>query len=151
MIKARGKGKDGKVLLMLGLSEVNLIKLAQGDPIRVNGAELGLLGHYFLLCCVRSPQELKAHHDYYSVPGAVMHTVGFAGPPALNLLKEKPVEYTNLTGLDARLVIFAGKSEAEIATWFGRETSTDETREGYRDVLDPLTGIVTREKLDKPS
>lgn len=45
MIKARAKGKDGRTLVVLGLSDANLDRLrAQGlnGGIKINGSELGI-------------------------------------------------------------------------------------------------------------
>ena len=42
MIKATTTGKDGRPLLILGLSERNIELLQRGQPILIDGRELGL-------------------------------------------------------------------------------------------------------------
>lgn len=42
MLKARGKHKDGRPLVMLGLSDDNLAALRSREPILVDTAELGI-------------------------------------------------------------------------------------------------------------
>lgn len=42
MIRARGTTKDGRPLVLLGLSETNLVRWRQGQPINTSLAVLGL-------------------------------------------------------------------------------------------------------------
>ena len=41
MIKATGTNKQGREVIILGLSEMNFTKLRQGMPIHIFGEELG--------------------------------------------------------------------------------------------------------------
>jgi hypothetical protein len=54
MIKAVG-GEPGRPVVVLGLSEVNLRRLREGDPIPVHTAELGLAGPDVVLLLVWGP------------------------------------------------------------------------------------------------
>lgn len=49
MIKATGRTADGDTLLLLGLSRLNTRWLLRGQPIRVNGLDVGLPGLQVLI------------------------------------------------------------------------------------------------------
>jgi hypothetical protein len=49
MIKAGGMGKDGKPVVILGLSEGNLGELRKGHPIVIELAPFGLEGRVLLM------------------------------------------------------------------------------------------------------
>jgi hypothetical protein len=49
MIKATGRTADGDTLLLLGLSRLNARWLLRGQPIRVNGIDVGLPGLQVLI------------------------------------------------------------------------------------------------------
>lgn len=44
MIKAKGEDEHGNPVLFLGLSHENLRRLRQGQPIKINLAEMGVAG-----------------------------------------------------------------------------------------------------------
>lgn len=44
MIKAKGEDEHGNPVLLFGLSGENLRRLRQGQPIKINLAEMGLAG-----------------------------------------------------------------------------------------------------------
>jgi hypothetical protein len=45
MIKAKGEDEHGHPVLLFGLSGENLRRLRQGQPIKINLAEMGLAGY----------------------------------------------------------------------------------------------------------
>lgn len=50
MIKAKATLKDGRPLIVLGLSKMNLKKLKEGYPIKFNLNEIDLEGEVLIFC-----------------------------------------------------------------------------------------------------
>ena len=49
MIKFRGTGRDGRTAIGLGITDRNIEKLREGNPIHIFGEELGMPGFEILL------------------------------------------------------------------------------------------------------
>lgn len=59
MLKATGSRDNGQKFVLLGLSEINLSKLREGQPIHIFGAELGI-DHDIIICWGQTEDALAA-------------------------------------------------------------------------------------------
>jgi hypothetical protein len=60
VIKAKGEDEHGNPVLLFGLSAENLRRLRQGQPIKINLAEMGLTG-YAVIFYGKTEQAMVAH------------------------------------------------------------------------------------------
>lgn len=147
MIKARLRGTDGRPLYVLGLSQLNIAKLLKGRPIVFDGGELGLYGRQFLIALAANRAEASALSALHS-RGDPRKLVSLCfDPEALDGLRTEPVE---LNGgpfqLDGDILLIYCETEQALAAALG--FPRDPLPPGYRDELDPLTGLVQRRRVE---
>jgi hypothetical protein len=147
MLKARAKFSDGSVGYVLGLTERNLELLAEDKPIYVHGRDLALRGTDVLIACAESKAELDSLYALYALysPGPhMLHVIGIARS-AMPRLRRDPIVITDAANIDGKIILVYGENEQKLAEHFGM--MVEPAQSGYRDVLDPLTGRMHREKV----
>jgi hypothetical protein len=150
MMKAISRDKEGHKRYLFGLSALNIYRLLSRDPIAFDGRELKLPGHAFLIAVVDSrdqAERLFAAHKK-TVGAAKLHAIGLL-EPAVRLLQTRPIEIEQLGGLDGRVSLLYAETEQQFAQAMGF-ADVQPVKSGYRDVLDPTTGVLVRrpERLD---
>lgn len=149
MLKAKAQGKAGP-LYIIGLNADNMRELQKRNPISFAGEELGVPGHWFLLAAVRDADDLKRHHDHFAVEGKHNHTIGIDKSAWATLKRGEAVTLPGLRmKMDGDIVLMIGETNEELAEALDVEIT--ETPSGYRDELDPVTGMIIRKKVEKPS
>lgn len=58
MIKATARGKDGRDLVVLGITDMNIARMREGKPIHVLAEEVGLSGFTLFIIAGKDEAEL---------------------------------------------------------------------------------------------
>lgn len=148
MLKAKVRGPDGP-LYVFGLSAENVKRLLQGDPIAFDGREVAAPpGQRFLIAWAETEADIRRQHDHFAVPGLHTHTIGMSRAVLKGLAHEPARMPGARMKLDGDVLIFAGDTEAAMGEAL-LGIRMPETKSGYRDELDPLTGAMRRIRVEQ--
>lgn len=64
MVKVKSSTQDGKDIMILGLSDINMSRLAKGEPIRFNASTMGLPEMEIIIFNGRTEEEMLNTLNY---------------------------------------------------------------------------------------
>jgi hypothetical protein len=147
MLKARARGKDGRPLYVLGLSQLNVAKLLKGRPIVFDGSELGLAGKHFLIAHAETNKQALALSKQHGQGDPRKLVALCLGRSALEQLRVETVELDGAPfKIDGTIMLVYGDTEQTLGAVLGFDLAP--LPPGYRDDLDPLTGLVRRRRVE---